>query len=583
MGIRNRFEKGNIGTFIFGVLLFCVFMYNISNIYGFTLYPDEFGYWSYAAKASGYDWSQILSLGSYYSYGYSLILLPVFSLCKNGIFAYRVAVTINFILLVVTFLILKYLAKKLFSDIEGKILAFFAMIAVFYPPSIYYAKTTMVETLLVTMYAVICVLMYHYLEKNKWSTLILLMLSLVYIHFVHMRTIALMAAAMLTLLCKIIWQQKSAFHNELYEKQNKKKTALNYIIMIGIVVVLFAAGIMIKQWAAAVMYADSQTLAYNDYSGQLSRIKYIFTLEGFKNFLISILGKILYLGLASFGTAIWGIWYALKKIRERNAFWLFIFLSTLGATMVNAVYTCSPGKRVDTLIYGRYHEYVIAILVIAGLYEIWKTGQLIKGTIVILFAELLMLAAVLCNVYIYKMDRIHMELVIGMSYFCNTEKFNPYQFLIIAYLFGALLTFVTAFVIGFIKSNKQRKFLIILIVGIELALSARVTVLSINPTQLGIYRDTVILDKINQMIESDRNVIYLDGGQQYISVMQFMGRDIPIEVLEEYESIEQYTEAEMTDRSLVLIDYRDDFGEELAKRFGHKLISGHFVLYYNET
>lgn len=581
MRIRNRFEKRDADTFAFIVLLFCVFMYNISNIYGFTLYPDEFGYWSYAAKAAGYDWSRILSMGSYYSYGYSLILFPVFVLCKNGIFAYRMAVAVNFILLVGTFLTLKYLAKKLFPDIGGKILTFFVMIAVFYPPNIYYAKTTMAETLLVTMYAVICVLLYRYLENNRRSTVFLFMLALVYIHFVHMRTIALMAAAVLTFFCKIMWQKKPAFRHEVCEKQKSRKTVLNYIVILGIAVALFAAGIAIKQWIVTTMYAGSQTLAHNDYFGQFSKLRYIFTPEGFKNLLISFLGKILYLGLASFGTAFWGVWYALKKVRERNAFWLFIFLSALGATLVNAVYTSNPGKRVDMLIYGRYHEYIIAILMIAGLYEIWKTGQLIKGTITILIAELPMLAAVLCNVYTYSMDRIHMELVTGVSYFCNTENFNPYQFLVTAYLFGALLTLVTALAVHFVKRNGKRKFLMILIVGMELALSARITVLSINPTQLGIYRDTVILDKIEQIADEDRNVVYLNGGQQYISVMQFLDRDISIKVLEKYEHIGQYTEEELTDRSLVLTDYRDDFGEELGSKFKHKLISGHFALYYN--
>lgn len=579
MRIQNSYVKRNIETIAFIMLLFCTFMYNISNIYGFTLYPDEFGYWSYAAKAAGYDWSQILSMGSYYSYGYSLILFPVFILCKSGITAYRAAVTINFILLAVTFFGLKYLAKKLFQDVKEKLLTFFVIIAVFYPPNLYYAKTTMVETLLVTMYAVICVLAYNYFEKSRWTALLLLMLSLVYIHFAHMRTIALMAAMVLTLLCKFIWQKKAAVQD--VDAQKQKRKTIHYIMIVGIAVLLFAAGIALKQWVTATMYAESQTLAHNDYAGQLSRIRYVFTLEGFKNLLISFLGKVLYLGLASFGTAIWGIWHALKKIKDKNIFWLFIFLSTLGATMVNAVYTSIPGKRVDTLIYGRYHEYIIAILMIAGLYEMWKSCRLIKGTIALLIAELPMLLAVLCNVYVYKMDTIHMELVIGMSYFCDVENFNPYHFLIIAYLFGVLLTLMAAFLISFMKRNKERQFLIILIVGMELALSARVTALSLNPTQLGIYRDTVILDKINQLMEDDRNVVYLDSGQPYISVMQFMDRDISIKVLEEYEDIEQYTEEEITDRSLVLIDYRDDFSEELNKKYEHNLVSGHFALYYN--
>ena len=63
--------------FVFVLLLFCYYMYSIYQIYSFELIPDEFGYWTYAATLSGCDWSDIVSLGSYYSFGYTLILYPI--------------------------------------------------------------------------------------------------------------------------------------------------------------------------------------------------------------------------------------------------------------------------------------------------------------------------------------------------------------------------------------------------------------------------------------------------------------------------------------------------------------------------
>ena len=98
-------------SIIFITFLFCVYEYSITRVYGFILFPDEFGYWSYAAKLAGYDWSDIVSLGSYYSYGYSLILFPIFLLCKDAILAYRVAVSINFVLLAGGYVILLGIVK----------------------------------------------------------------------------------------------------------------------------------------------------------------------------------------------------------------------------------------------------------------------------------------------------------------------------------------------------------------------------------------------------------------------------------------------------------------------------------------
>ena len=81
-------------------------MYSIYQIYSFELIPDEFGYWTYAATLSGCDWSDIVSLGSYYSFGYTLILYPIFQIFQDSIVAYRAAVTVNFLLMILAYFVL---------------------------------------------------------------------------------------------------------------------------------------------------------------------------------------------------------------------------------------------------------------------------------------------------------------------------------------------------------------------------------------------------------------------------------------------------------------------------------------------
>ena len=137
----------------FFLFLIAFYGYNIQRIYGFIFFPDEFGYWSYAAKALGYDWSDIVSLGSYYSYGYSLILFPILKICNDGVTAYRAAVTVNFALLGVDALILNKLLSKIIQNdsnlaevIHKESVPLLVGIAVFYPPNLFYAKTSMVET-----------------------------------------------------------------------------------------------------------------------------------------------------------------------------------------------------------------------------------------------------------------------------------------------------------------------------------------------------------------------------------------------------------------------------------------------------
>ena len=148
-------------TIAFLLILCCFFGYNIGKIYGFTILPDEFGYWSYAAAAAGYDWSGIVSLNSYYSYGYSVILLPVLILFQDGLTAYRAAVAVNFVMVAGIGFLLQYLMVGLFPDMKGRVLSVFAAVITLYPPLLLYARTTMTETLLAFLYVLAVVLAYR--------------------------------------------------------------------------------------------------------------------------------------------------------------------------------------------------------------------------------------------------------------------------------------------------------------------------------------------------------------------------------------------------------------------------------------
>ncbi|MBP3196751.1 MAG: hypothetical protein J6N21_07065, partial [Butyrivibrio sp.] len=69
MGKEENRQTCNLISMIIVLSLVCLCMYGILGVYGFSLFPDEFGYWASAAKALGYDFSEVASMGSYYSYG----------------------------------------------------------------------------------------------------------------------------------------------------------------------------------------------------------------------------------------------------------------------------------------------------------------------------------------------------------------------------------------------------------------------------------------------------------------------------------------------------------------------------------
>ena len=568
----------NKETILVMMLLLCFCGYNICKSYGFVLFPDEFGYWAYASMLAGYDWSDIVSLGSYYSYGYSLILFPIFVLCKNPVVAYRVAIAVNFILLGVCFLVWKKLIGTLFEHTSEKKKVFYVAIAMFYPSWLVYGRTTLAEIVVVTLYATICLLLYDYLEHHRMSTLIGLVLALVYIHFVHMRTIAVLIACLMTL----------AFYYVV-----KKKRIRQCMMLFGTLAIIFMLGYGLKEWITGNVYATSDSVNTNDYAGQMGKLAYMFTGEGFWNLIVSVAGKTLYLGIASFGLAYFGIWHAVKKVfigikewKEKQEittdkwFCLFILLATVGAIMVNAIFTIHP-SRVDALTYGRYHEYVIPVLIIFGLIEISENSKVCRKLVIFLTIEAIMTWLVTWSLSTYGQTNMHGYMMIGMSYLYQLGDFEPIRFHWQAYGLGVILTCMVTVGLQWMNRRKGVEVCMILVVALEMLLAVRAGSLYLDASALGAYRDTKIVQKMEELQEEqDRDIYYLLTDKDYalISILQFMMRDEDIHII----SKEDYEMQKPQEEDLLLSDYRNPLSEELQEQYDTFMVNGHFVLFYND-
>lgn len=559
------------------LLLLCFCGYNLCKSYGFVLFPDEFGYWAYSARLAGDDWSDIVSLGSYYSYGYSLILFPIFLLCKNAVTAYRAAIAVNFVLLGVCFFLCKKIIEK-FGQSSERRKAYYAAMAVCYPSWLFYGRTTLAEIVIVTLYIAIGLLLYDYLEHNRMSALLMLVLALVYIHFVHMRTIAVLIACVMTL--------------ALYYAA-KKKGIKQCMMLLGMLVIIFSLGYGLKEWITENMYASSASVNTNDYAGQMGKLAYMFTGEGFCNLIVSIAGKILYLGLASFGLGFFGIWYAVQKVFEGIKEWkekkdittdkwfgLFVLSATVGAVMVNAIYTIHP-SRVDALTYGRYHEYVIPILIICGLIEISKNSKVYRKLFLFLTAEAAMTVLVTWSLSTYGQTNMHGYMMIGMSCLMQQDESEPIRLYWQAYGRGAVLTCIVTVCLLWMNRRKVMEAGMVLIVALELLLAVRAGSLYLDASALGAYRDTKIVQRIELLQKAqDREIYYLltDNDYALISILQFMMRDEEIHII----SKEALAMQRLQEEDLLLSDYRNPLSEELQEKYDAFMVNGHFVLFYND-
>ena len=59
------------------LVIFLLAIYRLSETGQPILFNDEIGYWSNSAFFLGMDWKSVTGRIGYYSYGYSLLLVPV--------------------------------------------------------------------------------------------------------------------------------------------------------------------------------------------------------------------------------------------------------------------------------------------------------------------------------------------------------------------------------------------------------------------------------------------------------------------------------------------------------------------------
>ncbi len=613
--------------------IFCFYGISIGGIYGFSIFPDEFAYWAYAAAMDGYDWSEILSLGSYYSYGYSLLLFPIFTLCRNAVTAYRLAVGVNFLALFLAYICLVKGMEKLTAD-KGIPIALISGLVICFPGNLFYARMTMTETLLVCLYVMAGTVLLSYLENNRLSALLLFMLIMMYSYIVHMRTIGILISGILILL----------FHS--LAGQGKKKHIPVILVMTGM---LFLCGDAVKEQILIRMYdgIHQELAAGNDYGGQLDKIRYLFTTGGFYDFIVGIFGKILYLGLATYGLFYWGI-YALagqlvklfRRIRThivpdaRQEFAVFVLLSVMAQILIAAVYLLTLGE-IDDYTYGRYNELIIPFVMAAGFVTLWRTPskRAVLVTGIMALVQGIVAFLVVRQIAYTGADVFYGYFMVGISYLYRNglyhggtgsiglpqgEGFDAGGFYLGAYLAGEALTIaVTAIVLRERKAERKalstlesghptkradgrkkgkKEYALMTFMVLEILLAARMGKVYLEPFQKAAFRDCRLAEKIaavqandelqekgdekNEEI-NDRNVIYMDGNMRpFVGILQFMARDTKIQVMERRASVSDYNE-EITGKDILIFAFDDIFWQEWTGRYAHADVYGHFAILYN--
>ncbi len=580
--IMNRLKREHIYLIFIILIIICIFQYGIHKICGFTIYPDEFGYWASAAKAVGYDWTEVASLGSYYSFGYSVLLIPLLKLFRNGVTVYRAAVAVNMILMCLSVPVIYQIIGRLFPEKESPEIdrikrVFISGISVFYPSWIFYMQMTLAEALLMALFAGLTCLFICLIQKPKAVTAVFLAAILIYAYCVHMRTVAVVIACLLTL---ALW----GMTNPAMRKP-----------MLIMMVAAAAAGlavVIIKRNVILSVFTSADT-AVNDYGSQMDRIRNIFLAGGVKTFIKEIIGKFFYLGMATYGLFYWSVGWCVKETIElfrkifgkkadrcTAAHWtaVFLLLTIIGEILICSIFM-HGSQPVDSVIYGRYNEFFIPVSMVIGIVAMLKSKWTIRITLVLGAISGAMLFPILSVIEQGQMNGIRGYFVAGISYLLNRkEDFNPPLFLKEVWIVGFILMILTAVVILAVKKRSNMAWLLGIIIMLETGIGIQVSGQYAYRANRFDYQDLIIAEKIMES-DKDVSVFYLDEGMlPYVDFQQMQLRDITIHVVSG-----EITE-QMTGEDAFLIVSRDTLRQqELEQIYDRHIVSNLNILYYNEA
>ena len=571
--MTKRIEKQWFYQGFICLLIVGIYGYGISHIWGMCIYPDEFGYWSTAARLAGWDWSQISSLGSYYSFGYSIILYPILLLTTDSVTAYRAAILVNAVLMCAASFLLQKIGEKIFPQKKKLYKVLISGISVLYPSWILYMQATLTESMLMFMVVLVGYLFLELMEKPTLTKRILLVLAVGYTYTLHMRTVGLVIACGLTVL---IWG--------ILEKKHRKKVVV--ILLLLVTALVFAA--YGKEIVQSTIYAESNALNINDYGGQVNKVKQIFSLKGAQSIFLITAGKVIYLTLASGGLFVWGLWWSIKHtvqlfvslkrredIKSRELWALYLVLLFLGTLGINCIYTINS-VSLDNLLYGRYVEFVAPLFVFLGGCSIKEEVKKKRDVGKVLVPYLVSFFIIILCLWREETGRIRGIHSAVLNIFTQGEDLNPLVFVLNIGVLALGYSLITLGVLCYINRKQGREIFLVFLLVLNILFGVANSDSIIYAGNENIRMDLTLLDLVSDRIEAGNEVSFLlEGDNQWISFLQMQLREKKIKVLKK-EEIDKFD----TKDSILFVYWDSKYLDVLDERFERKVMGDLYYLYY---
>lgn len=487
------------------------------------IYADEMGYWSHAANMAGLQWS--IDGTAWYSYGYSILLVPLFWITHDMSIIYKMALFLNAVMSVISYLLCYSIARKLAPKLETWLVGVISLIVVMYPSFIAQSYIAWSETALFMFVWFLFWLVIKYEEKHTLWSAVLIGLTAGYLYLVHNRTIGLMVACamiavIMVFLKRMRWQDAGAI-----------------ILML---LAVYLINIPIKEALNVKFTANFMgALKGNGIASGMNRIQKLFSLDGIVGLLYSVSGQLWYLAAATGISILWGIQVCIEdlvKKQEHVLFYGFSLLAFAGMFGISTLTTISAYKtdfsqrvRLDHLFYGRYNECIIGSFLLFGL--LWIAQTVIDRKAIVRYGvsgALFVLTAAVFAYEIRNADDFYVQScnVFGLEYYRWFGEFRVGLCTVAA----LVLSFILLIGFGQKKKFKYRDVGILLVCGTCIIFFALTGVQGIRSFEMVEQRYTKQYAELFDYIKNlDTDTIYVFGS--YKEAADIQNRVVDTEVI----------------------------------------------------
>lgn len=359
-----RVSRDRIFSISLSLFLFAIMVSNIKNIFTVWEIYDEACYLFNASLFGRVNWKDTFAYcQDYYGWGYSVLLIPLFWICSNGIQLIRGAIITNYLLVIVCYYQLNRMIRRLLNSENVYLSSVISFAFCLYPYVFSNANKVTCEVCVFALFLLLCNCIINLLESESLRWYIVLAVLSSYLYAVHARTIVVLLVTwfFVGLMCVI----------------NKRKYR-SVFIGIFLTILFFFVVKEVKSYFLGFYNQkslfESEGGTNNLFDQSFFRDRIIWFATSIPLYLLGGIVKYVYLIVCSCGLVTFGLYdsfkslfVVLKKKEATTVDWFRVFVFLAFCAMICACVMSGLGGDFRYLIYGRYYEYTSIPMIIFGL------------------------------------------------------------------------------------------------------------------------------------------------------------------------------------------------------------------------